>query len=380
MAFPRRASISAPAIQRLTHLHIDGVGPAPALALELAPRLNLVTGDNSAGKTLVFDVVWWALTDTWPAHPAWPHGRDGERKPFIAIDAEAAARARFDLEAEGWQRPDSWPQMRAPVVYARADGGFSVWDEKRSGPHASPAIHFSATEVLDGKRQEQRGRDGTYGSVCEGLIADWPFWKSNEPDRFARFVAVLEALAPPGEELRPGRVDSLGVSNIRRYPHLHLPYGEVPLIHLSAAVRRVLSLAYLMVWTWEQHRTAADRLGEEPATGLVILVDEVENHLHPRWQRGLLPALFTAVQALDDDGQSAIDAQVLVSTHAPLVLASVETLFDEEKDRLFRFSMQADSAVVEETPWAKQGNIANGLVSETFGLTQARSREVERSL
>jgi hypothetical protein len=30
----------------LEHLHLKNVGPAPEMAMELAPRLNLITGDD----------------------------------------------------------------------------------------------------------------------------------------------------------------------------------------------------------------------------------------------------------------------------------------------------------------------------------------------
>ena len=58
--------------------------------MELAPRLNLITGDNGLGKSFLLDVAWWALTRKWPqrpqpepdlglpcaAHRRWPEGHD----------------------------------------------------------------------------------------------------------------------------------------------------------------------------------------------------------------------------------------------------------------------------------------------------------------
>ena len=34
--------------------------------MELAPRLNVITGDNGLGKSFLLDVIWWALTRKWP--------------------------------------------------------------------------------------------------------------------------------------------------------------------------------------------------------------------------------------------------------------------------------------------------------------------------
>src|SRR3954466_13562775 len=50
----------------LESLHLQNVGPAPEMKMELAPRLNLFTGDNGLGKSFLLDVAWWALTRKWP--------------------------------------------------------------------------------------------------------------------------------------------------------------------------------------------------------------------------------------------------------------------------------------------------------------------------
>jgi hypothetical protein len=66
-----------------------------------------------------------------------------------------------------------------------------------------------------------------------------------------------------------------------------------------------------------------------------------------------------------------------VSTHSPLVTASVETAFDEKQDRLFTFDLTNGQVSARQIPWSKQGDVVNWLVSEAFGLRQARSKEAE---
>lgn len=41
----------------LKRLELENVGPAPRMELNLAPRLNLVTGDNGLGKSFLLDVA-----------------------------------------------------------------------------------------------------------------------------------------------------------------------------------------------------------------------------------------------------------------------------------------------------------------------------------
>ena len=47
----------------IEHLKLDNVGPASEMALDFAPRVNLLTGDNGLGKSFLLDVVWWAELD-----------------------------------------------------------------------------------------------------------------------------------------------------------------------------------------------------------------------------------------------------------------------------------------------------------------------------
>jgi len=144
-------------------------------------------------------------------------------------------------------------------------------------------------------------------------------------------------------------------------------------VHASAGLRRILGLAYLVVWAWREHKIAAEIRKCSPTRSLVLLIDEVESHLHPKWQRTFLPALLSA---LSHD----VDLQVVAATHSPLVLASVEPTFDVETDKLFLLDVENRVVSLREQPWAMQGDVINWLVSDTFGMQQARSIQAERAI
>ncbi len=72
----------------LERLELRDVGPAPEMRLDLAPRLNVIAGDNGVGKTLVLDVAWWALTGTWGMGAASPHRGDGVPRSSIRAGAD----------------------------------------------------------------------------------------------------------------------------------------------------------------------------------------------------------------------------------------------------------------------------------------------------
>jgi predicted ATP-dependent endonuclease of OLD family len=99
------------------------------------------------------------------------------------------------------------------------------------------------------------------------------------------------------------------------------------LIDASAAIRRVLALAYLLIWTWQEHLRAAAQRRENPTRRIIFLIDEVEAHLDPAWQRRILPCLLKVVEAM----------KTATAPHSPLVCVSLEKFFDKQLDRLVDF-------------------------------------------
>ena len=76
-----------------------------------------------------------------------------------------------------------------------------------------------------------------------------------------------------------------------------------------------------------------------------------------------------------------VPVQLITATHSPLVLASIEPHFAEPQDAVFLFELNAKAEVeLKRQHWAKQGDVLGWLVSDTFGLLQARSVEAEQAI
>lgn len=380
----------------IQEIHLENVGPAPVFDLELAERLNLFTGDNGLGKTFLLDVAWWALTSTWAGYPAFPHRGQGEKAEIIyrlrlpGGQAAAPVAGQFEYARQAWLLSQEQPQQKGLVVYARTDGGFSVWDPARNnlsrsipgpgfaaaGPAMPPAYHFSDQELWDGLAMPKESR-----VLCNGLIRDWVSWQ-NQPNQgknspFKVLTRVISKLSPNQNEwMRPGKPTRVSLADVRDIPTVELPHGVIPVTLLAAGMKRILALAYLLVWSWYEHQQAARLINQPPTDRLVLIMDEVEAHLHPKWQRFILPALLDIASTLDRK----LNPQLLVTTHAPLVLASVEPVFNAARDQLFLFELKGNEVSLRSVPWVKQGDTVGWLTSEVFGLQQARSRESEAAI
>ncbi|HSN98675.1 MAG TPA: AAA family ATPase [Candidatus Nanopelagicales bacterium] len=359
------------------------VGPSSHFDVPLHPRLNLWLGENSTGKTFLLDVLWWTLTGGWADLPAKPQalqrGRRTATHPSILAEAGGRkVRAEYDRAKDIWKKRGR-PLAPGLTVYARVDGRFAVWDPIRNarpaekseqdlsrGYHFTPRTLWYGLDARDGKTR-----------LCRGLLEDAVSWRHERRKAFALLEKALATLSPPGESLRFGRPRRFKVRDALTYPTLDLGYdASVFAVHASAAVKRILGLAYALVWAVSELQEAAAVAGLAPLRRVTLLADELESHLHPRWQRAILPALLAVMEDLAPEAE----VQLIVTTHAPLVLASVETLFDEDRDLLLELSPQAGAGgkevrVVKEH-WERLGD-ANTWLMQHFGLKQPRSREAE---
>lgn len=379
----------------LRHLHLTNVGPAPEMVAELAPRLNLITGDNGLGKSFLLDIAWWSLTRTWPARVnsrlvsglmARPRGPGPATIEFGFDGATKLKRyaSEFDRQAQAWVGSPGRPANPGLVLYAQVDGSFSLWDPARNYWRTSgnvdvnerrPAYVFNPREVWEGLKAD----DGA--QLCNGLLTDWALWQKEGGEAFAWLVDVLRTLSPPGDELRPGALVRLGLDDVRDIPTIRMPYGlDVPVLHASAGIRRVLALAYLLVWSWREHEQASKQLDQPSTRQVIFLIDEIEAHLHPRWQRQIVKPLLDIVESLAEQA----GVQIVAATHSPLVPASMEPLFDPERDAWFDLDLAHDESpprvVLQRRPFIRRGDVASWLTSDAFDLKEARSLEAEEAI
>ena len=388
----------------LKRLELENVGPAPRMELNLAPRLNLVTGDNGLGKSFLLDVAWWALTRKWPrdlnprlmsgyqARPTDPGSPAWLRFTVEGVAGSKSYESKYSPRDESWTGKPGRPVNPGLVIHAHVDGGFSVWDPARNYWRRKgnidvqdrlPGYVFSPEDVWNGLEVVVPQSQGTSRTtkVCKGLLEDWSDWIKEGGANAERMTRVLDRLAVQEGPLEIGPIRQLTVDDVQDVPSIRTTYdAEVLIVHASSALRRIIALAYMLVWSWSQHVSAAAQFGLDRARRVILLFDEVDAHLHPRWQRTILPAILEVMNSLATDKEEAVPVQIIAATHSPLVLASVEPHFDEDRDRLFHLDIRDRHVHLDEVRWAKQGDALNWLVSDIFGLRQGRSVEAEQAI
>lgn len=179
---------------------------------------------------------------------------------------------------------------------------------------------------------------------------------SSEPRRLKVLDAlrsVVTELVPEFSNLRIQEQPRLGFAVDKRGQpfYLHqLSDGERGLLALVFDLTRRLSIA---------NPESTNPIAEGVA---LVLIDEIELHLHPKWQRDVLQRLrdiFTA-------------CQFVVTTHSPLVLGEVPA-------RCVRFLEFVDGKVCVTEPTEAYGMDANRILQEFMGAP-VRNRQVDGEL
>ena len=374
-SFPAPPDIAVEPAGILSTLRIENSELASLLELEFGDRLTLIAGDNGLGKSFLLEFAWWVTTGTWAHRPAYPHVSSNLEAPRVIFELkegeghQVSGTFTFDFARMMWSLATSAPSVAALCLFARADGSFAICDPLRSRLHGISGEgigRLSSDEVWDGR-----------AGLIEGLIRDWVRWQNEQGSKsFQRFCDVLRRLSPQDlGELTPGAPIRMP-GDPRDIPTIRHKYGVVPIVNASSGVQRILQLAYLIIWSWQEHELAAAQAFRAPMRRFIVFVDELEAHLHPKWQRIVLPSLMGVGDVLD--GELAI--QTIAATHSPMILASMEPSFDPARDRLYHLYAYSDEVRLDNVPFVKYGDASGWLTSPLFGLQHARSREAERAI
>ncbi len=137
-------------------------------------------------------------------------------------------------------------------------------------------------------------------------------------------------------------------------------YGDtVPLRDLSDGYSSLLALIGHL---FRYSLVGSHWSGDPAKVRGVALIDEIDAHLHPAWQRSILPDLSMVFRNL----------QIIATTHSPMVEGSVDAKF------IRIFKRDGASVNVVETPTSIEGWRADQiLTSILFDLPTTRSQQVE---
>lgn len=158
-------------------------------------------------------------------------------------------------------------------------------------------------------------------------FADWfRYWSTNalqvelkaaetrQPPRTREFADYIESVRRPINEcLDPAGWKDVNFSHAREeLVASHEDHGQLPVSLLSDGIRNMIGMVADIAF---RATKLNPHLGARASleTGGIVLIDEVDMHLHPAWQQSVLSGLNRAFPNL----------QFIVTTHSPQVVSTV---------------------------------------------------------
>ena len=363
---------------KLARLEIENYRAIERLDLPLNPDLTVFHGDNAHGKTSILSAIAVGLGSI-------PRLLPGVSSiGFLKTDLRARRPLRVALttttEGIWWQRRMTAGGAGGRVISQRGlkemvDAIVSA-DTEGLEPHELPIVAFYDTDraVFDAP-QRRRGfkPDFPRYEALEGALSvrtnfreffQWFYAMENEELRAQRqqpfsgnglkeldtvrsaITAMMPGVTQPRIKFRPLRF-VVTVESERGEPE------ELSLDQLSGGYRIMLALAADLARRMAQGNPHLD----DPLTSeAIVLIDEVELHLHPSWQQ----------RVLTDLARTFPNTQFIVSTHSPQVLTTVSP------DHIVRLRREGDSIVAEQesVATATYGAEAGDVLSTVMGVDE----------
>ncbi len=315
----------------LKEIEISNFRAIKKLWLGLDPKLNILHGANGHGKTSILSAIATGLGSILTLLPE-IHGVS-----FLKSDLRANAGTKLSLtttEGLQWSRSRRQQSRRTSPLKDLKSHIDQIIDADRNGQSASDlpilAFYDANRNVLEAQIRKKRTRcEPTRYEALQGSLSS----KSN----FNQFLNWFSELEHKELWEKSNRSDSnysiKELSTARRAiakmlpgmcnPRIGLkPFGmliterfdkriaqEVSIDQIGGGYRTVLALVMDLVMRMAQGNPHKD---DPLSSEAIVLIDEIDLHLHPSWQQRVLINLANTFPA----------AQFIVSTHSPSILAT----------------------------------------------------------
>ncbi len=352
------------AVGPIRTLQLRNIGNFDSLELDFDPKWSLFLGDNGGGKSTILRAITLALAGNDSRGDAMAARilRRGEQSGSIelGLGSTGQTKVRTALVLDGLR-----VRIRAPQVTPLQAGqglilGFpalrGVTTTQPTGPTRMAAPDPSVDDVAPLLEEKV----DTRLNQLKQWVINTAMQSENAPQgREARMLATFQAVireVVPGRHVAFSRVDRTNWT-----VWLATDDGEVSFDSLSQGTSSILAWVGILL----QRLYAVYPNAERPEDcAAIVLIDEIDAHLHPRWQRRLVTLTREKFP----------NVQIIASSHSPLLAGAMRRTELRIVERDPQTGKMRAAAPLEDVSGQKVDDI---LTSSLFALPTTRSPAAE---
>lgn len=288
---------------RIKTLNISGVGGIDHLDLVFDERMNVICGPNGIGKTTILECI---------AH-VFSAGETNILKRNVKSD-RSEINASIDIDQK--ERLVSLTLREfAPSKKDHVQGA-AEYSDKLLSLKINRTFEYSPLEAV--RKDTEKPSHVTYSEARNGVIfGDVKNWFVNRylysahnsltAAQKSNFELARKSFSVLNSDYKFSKVDA-STNEIM----VNSPGGEIYYEYLSSGFKSCLSIIFGIIKEIE-YRFSDKKMNAEDFDGIVI-IDEVELHLHPDWQARILSVLLGIFPKV----------QFICSTHSPHVIQAAD--------------------------------------------------------
>ena len=300
-----------PERRRLAAVRLTNIGPFKSVSVDVNPGWNVILGNNASGKSTILKAIALGLC-----------GEDVDAQRYAGRLLRAGAdegviSLRVGKETYETRLIRDLNRVRAecrvltPVQKGRwvALGFPPLRGLSRNDPKGPSSLGLRQPQVGDLLPLLSGGVDSRLDDLKQWIVNAYVTERGltfkSKPSLLESFFAVLRDLAP-SENIALNSVES-GSWRVL----VDTDDGTIPLEQVSQGMTSVIGWVGTLLQRMFEIYPDSEHPQKEPA---LVLVDEIDAHLHPAWQRILVGLIRKHFDAL----------QIVATTHSPLVVVGLE--------------------------------------------------------
>ncbi|MEB5475997.1 AAA family ATPase [Acinetobacter pollinis] len=341
---------------KIKGLSLHDVGGIESLVLDnLNPQMNIICGENGVGKTNILDSIAYLFSNWSKNQIKKRYGTDFGQLTAHVITSDTnigsalyevqAALQEFDPSERDSYRADIDPRFAKQVIYLRVTRDLEY--QRLKGIESDPDEKDYGTRLIEG--------------LSSTDLKSWfigRFYQSAAGNLEEQFKSNFETAKTLFSELN----ENYAFHTVTRKNEIivRTPMGdEIPFEYLSSGFKS--SILILMGIIKEIELRFQSKLLRSIEYDGIILIDEIELHLHPEWQGVICNTLKKIFP----------NAQFFISTHSPHV---VQTALKGEVIALERTEGVVKRRALPESEYGYQGWTIEEILEDVMGMVDLRTQ------